>query len=78
MYDTHCSILLWLPSIFFYLWKGLIWLIPIYVTGVVLANASMDIALHDKTLTVCSIGLLSVQDHLFPFWVGLMDGDGSI
>ena len=38
----------------------------------------MDIALHDKTLTVCSIGLLSVQDHLSPFWVGLMDGDGSI
>ena len=38
----------------------------------------MDIALHDKTLTVCSIGLLSVQDHLYPFWVGLMDGDGSI
>ena len=48
------------------------------VTGVVLANASMDIALHDKTLTVCSIGLLSTQDHLNPFWVGLMDGDGSI
>ena len=48
------------------------------LTGVVLANASMDIALHDKTFTVCSIGLLSVQDHLQPFWVGLMDGDGSI
>jgi hypothetical protein len=48
------------------------------LTGVVLANASMDIALHDKSLTVCSIGLLSVPDHLHPFWVGLMDGDGSI
>ena len=71
------------------------------VTGVVLANASMDIALHDKlsTLnsyclmgdkntylsftnlnTVCSIGIsLSLMEkHLPPFWVGLMDGDGSI
>ena len=38
----------------------------------------MDIALHDKLLTVYSIGLLNVKDHLQPFWVGLMDGDGSI
>ena len=38
----------------------------------------MDIALHDRTLTVGSIGLLTLQDHLQPFWVGLMDGDGSI
>ena len=48
------------------------------LTGVVLANASMDIALHDKILTVCSIGFISVQDHLPSFWVGLMDGKGSI
>ena len=48
------------------------------LTGVVLANASMDIALHDRILTVCSIGLFSIKDHLSPFWVGLMDGDGSI
>ena len=48
------------------------------LTGVVLANASMDIALHDRILTVCSIGLFSIKDHLSPFWVGVMDGDGSI
>ena len=38
----------------------------------------MDIALHDKILTVSSLSLLRLQDHLHPFWVGLMDGDGSI
>lgn len=38
----------------------------------------MDIALHDRILTVYSIGLFSTKDHLRPFWVGLMDGDGSI
>lgn len=38
----------------------------------------MDIALHDKILTAFSIGLFSHKDHLNPFWVGLMDGDGSI
>ena len=38
----------------------------------------MDIALHDRTLTVSSIALFSVQDHFKKFWVGLMDGDGSI
>ena len=43
------------------------------LTGVVLANASMDIALHDRILTVCSIGLFSIKYHLSPFWVGLMD-----
>jgi cytochrome c oxidase subunit 1 len=35
------------------------------VTGVVLANASIDIALHDRL-------------NILPFWIGLMDGDGSI
>ena len=40
------------------------------VTGVVLANASLDIAMHDK---------LKKDPHfIFKFWVGLMDGDGSI
>ena len=43
-----------------------------------LANASMDIALHDRILTVYSIGLCTSKDHLSPFWVGIMDGDGSI
>ena len=48
------------------------------LTGVVLANASMDLALHDKSLTVSSLTLFSINQHLQPFWVGLMDGDGSI
>ena len=48
------------------------------VTGVALANASLDIALHDKILIASSIGLISEPEHIKPFWVGLMDGDGSI
>lgn len=40
------------------------------VTGVVLANASLDIAMHDR--------LVKDPSYLKKFWVGLMDGDGSI
>lgn len=40
------------------------------VTGVILANASLDIALHDK--------LKQDPHYIHKFWVGLMDGDGSI
>lgn len=40
------------------------------VTGVVLANAGIDIALHDRTK--------KDPDYIKKFWVGLMDGDGSI
>jgi hypothetical protein len=40
------------------------------VTGVILANAGLDIALHDKTI--------KDLDYIKKFWVGLMDGDGSI
>nr|YP_010500146.1 putative LAGLIDADG homing endonuclease [Gormaniella terricola]UWV18323.1 putative LAGLIDADG homing endonuclease [Gormaniella terricola] len=41
------------------------------LTGIVLANAGIDIALHD-------IALSSVPLYHPAFWVGLMDGDGSI
>lgn len=40
------------------------------VTGVVLANASLDIALHDR--------IKKDPHYIQKFWVGLMDGDGSI
>lgn len=45
-------------------------------TGVMLANASLDIAFHDKTLLGSLLPLST--DYIQKFWVGLMDGDGSI
>ena len=65
------------------------------LSGVVLANASLDIAFHDKhfiylycsltfALSVIKINnpkeLFSVNnnEYLKMYWVGLMDGDGSI
>ena len=61
------------------------------VSGVVLANASLDIAFHDTLLitTITTMGFLSKVNRLISpstnkdeyikmFWVGLMDGDGSI
>lgn len=37
-------------------------------TGIVLANASIDTSLHDRIN----------NNYIKKFWVGLMDGDGSI
>ena len=63
------------------------------LSGVVLANASLDIAFHDKHLVLFSITLILFTlnlnnlkvvnraknaEYIKMFWVGLMDGDGSI
>ncbi len=61
------------------------------VTGVALANASLDIAFHDtfwiyfaittrfllKNIRLISTNVNS-DEYIKKFWVGLMDGDGSI
>lgn len=61
------------------------------MSGVVLANASLDIAFHDTFTDFCNVTTLmlpvifyskennSINDeYIKKFWVGLMDGDGSI
>lgn len=53
------------------------------VTGVVLANAGLDVAFHDKSKFVISSLVISAvqkdtKGYVEKFWVGLMDGDGSI
>jgi hypothetical protein len=40
------------------------------LTGVVLANASIDVAMHDR--------INKDPQYIEKFWVGLMDGDGSL
>ncbi len=63
------------------------------LSGVVLANASLDIAFHDKHWVLFSITIIlfiltvnnmkveskaNNTEYIKMFWVGLMDGDGSI
>jgi DNA-binding transcriptional regulator WhiA len=40
------------------------------LSGIILANASLDIAMHDR--------IKKDPHYILKFWVGLMDGDGSI
>lgn len=40
------------------------------LTGVILANASLDVSLHDRSK--------KDTNYIYKFWVGLMDGEGSI
>lgn len=56
-------------------------------TGVLLANASLDIAFHDRSFLeftfinlplLSSCGRIMKKDYIEEFWVGVMDGDGSI
>ena len=69
-----------------------------YVTGVVLANASMDIALHDSMInkkifydiyllqsSITTVGAFdlkkeenTINNYIEPFFVGLLEGDGTI
>ena len=61
------------------------------LSGVVLANASLDIAFHDKHFILFSMvtvlykynnvkldNNIYYNEYIKMFWVGLMDGDGSI
>jgi hypothetical protein len=66
----------------------------LFVSGVVLANASLDIAFHDKHFFLFSVFTMLLIDiknsnvkidnkiynneYIKMFWVGLMDGQGNI
>jgi hypothetical protein len=45
-------------------------------TGVILANASVDLALHDKQVTL--LGSVQNSTYIEKFWVGLLEADGTI
>lgn len=50
------------------------------VTGVILANAGLDVAFHDKITIIVYLSsvLVGNPEYIKKFWVGLIDGDGSI
>ena len=55
------------------------------LSGVLLSNASLDIAFHDRKLELLDKNILkskniskNTKDYIIKFFVGLFEGDGSI
>lgn len=48
------------------------------LSGIMLANGSLDIAYHDKIKEKVKRILIKDNDYIKKYWVGLLDGDGSI
>ena len=46
-------------------------------TGVILANASIDLALHDQILLLPAFACYN-KEQIFQFFIGLLEGDGTI
>lgn len=85
---TGIKIFSWLATLFN---GALKWEIPLYyaisflflftiggLSGVLLANGSLDIAYHDKIKEKIKKILIKDHNYIKKFWVGLLDGDGSI